>query len=192
MVPVHWPTLTFGENSVDFNGNYSKKCVENLCSLSWQDRNLPPSEGGLALDRPGQISTLWLVLLRCCDRSPGLWLSPPSAHRFTEWREATEVSNDGHSPWGSCSAASLLSHGQTHRWIGQVFPKMAKGTSGEEQVLKKNDILELFDFMLCHRMKLCPGRNSDTAEIHPELGKQLSSLHTRNWEGRTQNTVWGK
>lgn len=66
---------------------------------------------------------------------------------------------------------------------------MAKGTSGEEQVLKKNDILELFDFMLCHRMKLCPGRNSDTAEIHPELGKQLSSLHTRNWEGRTQNTV---
>lgn len=82
----------------------------------------------------------------------------------------------------------------TQAWerIGQVFPKMAKGTSEEEQVLKKNDILELFDFMLHHRMKLCPGRNSDTVGIHPELGKQLSSLHTRNWEGRTQNTVWGK
>jgi len=48
---------------------------------------------------------------------------------------------------------------------------MAERTIGKEQVWKKNDILELFDFMLHQRMKVCPGRNSDAVEIRPELAK---------------------
>lgn len=34
MVPVYWPTLTFWKNAVGFNSSYSKKDVENHCSLS--------------------------------------------------------------------------------------------------------------------------------------------------------------
>lgn len=48
------------------------------------------------------------------------------------------------------SDSHVARHTSAEAWqsSGQVLPKMAKRTAGKGQILKKNDILELFDFCI--------------------------------------------
>lgn len=152
MVPVHWPTLL--GKYYGFYSSYSKKDMENPCSLSWLDRKLPPSGRGLSLDR-------WLTLLQCCDLTPGLWQIPPSAHGIAEWRGTTKVSNDGRSPEGHALFMARKNSGNQEsqlidKELPRFFLKWLRRHLEKEQVLKKNYTLELFDFELHQRIKLCP------------------------------------
>ena len=108
----------------------------------------PPVQVWRGSDRAALVGTWHLARV-----NPLQWLSPPSAYGIAAWRGATDC--HCHGPWGSCSAAVppltwpdalVVTMNNTEAWesSGQVFPKMAKRTSGKEQVLKKNDVFELF------------------------------------------------
>lgn len=49
---------------------------------------------------------------------------------------------------GSDSHVARHTSAEARQSSGQVLPKMAKRTAGKGQILKENDILELFDFCI--------------------------------------------
>lgn len=105
--------------------------------------------------------------------------NPTFCTGIAEWKEATEVSNDGPSLGGHALSIARKNGGNhesqsslTRKYPG--FPKMAKRTSRKRKILKKNYTLELFDFKLRHRIKLCPERNLDTVGKYFKLGKQVA------------------
>lgn len=147
--------------------------MENPCSLSWLDRKLPPSGRALSLDRCAVTSLL------VCDQSHLLHMELQSGEGQHRSQMMVTVLRVMLCPWPEKMVVTRI-HSQAWQGIPRFFLKWLRRHLEKEQVLKKNYTLELFDFKLHHRIKLCPERNLNAVGIYSELGKLLASLKARN------------